>query len=379
MTQTAISPTERPAGRLDCVEAGRGLAALAVVIFHANASSRYFGAPQWTWPTLLEHGVDFFFVLSGFVIMHAHSRDVGHREHLADYALKRAIRLLPTLWIVVGGWALLRWAVGAEVDLQVLLGSLLPYPSLAPTMPPVVWTLRHELVFYVLFSVLLASRRLGLTVFAIWAGLICVQLFAVMIDRPVTGLSAFFISGYAAEFMLGMAVSVIHRRLPAGPSCVPLLWGLVLLGAIMVLLDQAGLSRSSLADYHSPGATWGALGLGVGFAAILYGLVRLDRRVTVPAPLLALGASSYALYLVHTPANSFVQIIARELPPWVKAIGGGLVLLTLAGVVLGWLLHRSCERPIISWLRRVTRLTPSKGMPRPCSSDSLSTAPSHLR
>lgn len=379
MTETIASPTERPAGRLDCVEAGRGLAALAVVIFHANASSRYFGAPQWTWPTWLEHGVDFFFVLSGFVIMHAHSGDVGHRERLADYALKRAIRLLPALWIVVGGWALLRWAVGADVDAHVLPGSLLPYPSLAPTMPPVVWTLRHELVFYVLLSVLLASRRIGLAVFATWAGLICMQFFAVAIDRPVTGLPAFFISGYAAEFMLGMAVSVIHRRLPAAPSFVPLLSGLVFLAAIMLLLGEAGLSRSSLADYHSPGATWGALCLGVGFAAILYGLVRLERCVTVPAPLLALGASSYALYLVHTPTNSVTQIIARAFPPWFNAIGGGFVLLIVVGVALGWLVYRFCERPIIARLRRAAGLARSKDRSRPRSSDSLSTAPSHLR
>ncbi len=359
--------------RLQFVEAGRGLAALAVVIFHANASAKQFGGPYWHWPAFLAHGVDFFFVLSGFVILHAHARDVGRPERLKPYMLKRAIRLLPALWIVAGGWALLRWAAGVDLDPAAVVGSLLPYPSLEPTVPPAVWTLRHEIVFYVLFAVLLLSLRVGVALFALWLCLIVAQTAAALSGRPVTGIPAFFVAGYSAQFMLGMAVYLAHRRRPASPSAVPLCFGLLLTVMISIALGRAGLSRESLHDYHSTAATWGALALGVGFAAVLYGLVRLEGCVKgPPRGLIALGGCSYALYLAHTPANSLSQIVARHLPPWLKAAGGGHLLLIAVGMLTGWLLHRYWERPVIAALRRATGLSPPK---RPALDDRAALPP----
>lgn len=358
MSKGAVSPAAPPpSSRLDFVEVGRGLAALSVVIFHANASAQFFGGPHWQWLGFFEHGVDFFFVLSGFVILHAHYRDLGHRERLGSYAMKRAIRLLPTLWIVVTGWALLRWAAGAGSSIETVIGSLLPYPSLQPTFPLVVWTLRHEIVFYFLFAVLVASRKLGIVLFASWFGLIIAQMAAGVAGHPIAGMPAFYLSGFSLDFLLGMAVYLFNRAVPAKPSMLPLIASLIPLTVIAVALEFAGSSRLSLQDYTSPGATWGAGALGVGFATVLYGLVRLEGVANAPRHLVALGACSYALYLVHTPVNALVQIAARHLPAQLKALGAGHVLLVAAGVTIGWLLYRHGERPMMLWLRRKLGLT----------------------
>ncbi len=45
-------------------------------------------------------GVDFFFVLSGFIIMHAHTADIGKPERLYRYLWRRATRIYPIYWIV---------------------------------------------------------------------------------------------------------------------------------------------------------------------------------------------------------------------------------------------------------------------------------------
>lgn len=343
-------------GRLDWVEVGRGLAAFAVVVFHANASARYFGGPSWASLNFLAHGVDFFFVLSGFVILHAHEKDLGRRERLSSYVLKRAVRLLPTLWIVVLGWALLRWSMGVGSSAAVLLGSLLPFPSSLSTIPPVVWTLRHELVFYVLFATLIASRRAGMVLLAAWLLLIVVQTVAGVIERPLTGLPAFLLAGYSADFMLGMGVYLVQRQWPARASPVPLAFGVVLLTLISLVWGQNRFSRVALQDYQSDAATWGAVVLGIGFACVLYGLVRLEGCVKAPRPLLALGTISYALYLVHTPVNSAAQVAARALPVPMKAVGAGHLLLIAAGIAIAWVLHRCYERPVMHWLRTVTGL-----------------------
>ena len=65
---------------------GRGLAALAVTLFHTSgmyADPRFDLAPPfWNVTHRGDLGVDFFFVLSGFIILHAHRVDLGRPGQL---------------------------------------------------------------------------------------------------------------------------------------------------------------------------------------------------------------------------------------------------------------------------------------------------------
>ena len=44
--------------------------------------------------------VDFFFVLSGFIITYIHLRDLRQRTNLGSFLLKRFNRIYPVFWIV---------------------------------------------------------------------------------------------------------------------------------------------------------------------------------------------------------------------------------------------------------------------------------------
>lgn len=339
------------------MELARGIAALLVVIFHANAAGREFEGPVFAWLGFAEHGVDFFFVLSGFIIHLAHGHEIGSGPaSLRAYLIKRFIRLLPPLWIIVLGWVAIRLTFGAPVDFAAVLRSLSLVPSLEPTIPMVVWTLRHEMLFYLAFALLLAWRRAGAAVFAAWAAAACVQLGLAATGRPVTGLASFFLSTYSLDFMIGMALSIAHRRLRFSPSLVPLAAALVLLAALLAIGESQGYNRQGMADYVSMPATWWTLALGLGFAAVLHGLIRADTLVRVPSYGMALGAMSYALYLIHTIGNSAFQRIAILLPDGLKAIGAGQILLTLGGIAAAWVFHRRIEQPLTRTLRH--RLLP---------------------
>jgi len=96
---TATVATTVVPSRLVGIEASRGIAALLVVLFHTTVIMnlpKYFGAlPLHGLFKFGYAGVDFFFVLSGFIILHTHMNDIGKKGAIASYARKRFIRVLP--------------------------------------------------------------------------------------------------------------------------------------------------------------------------------------------------------------------------------------------------------------------------------------------
>ena len=92
-------------GKMRSIEAARALAAFAVVLLHAANLMR------------VEHfsghiglggifdfgyvGVDFFFVLSGFIITYVHFTDIGRIERLPRYLWRRFSRIYPIFWAIL--------------------------------------------------------------------------------------------------------------------------------------------------------------------------------------------------------------------------------------------------------------------------------------
>lgn len=353
-----VSVISGKASTIRTVELARGIAAMLVVIFHANASADEFGGPHWTWLSFGEHGVDFFFVLSGFIITIAHETDLGQPGMARTYLLKRGIRLLPPLWIIVFSWAILRTVIGIDVEAGTVARSMLLWPSTLPTMPAVVWTLRHEVLFYVMFVLVIINRRLGIAAFALWGMAAGLQLALAARGRAIDGLPAFFLSTFTLDFMLGMLIAQLHRRKTFSTSFAPLAAALCILAALLVLSSWIGIHRDGTADYISIAATWWTLLLGLAFAGVLHGLVRIESRVRVPKAGVFIGAASYAIYLLHTIVNSFSQRVAAHLPPGLKAVGAGHLLLIVTGTISALIFYRLIERPATRALRK--RLLPAR-------------------
>jgi len=104
--------------RFETLDALRGVAALAVVLFH-------FGEVKLS-PALVPHGylaVDFFFVLSGFVVAYAYETELLGQLSWRAFFVRRMIRLYPLA------------CLGAMMGLAVLLMKWHSYPGKVDPLP----------------------------------------------------------------------------------------------------------------------------------------------------------------------------------------------------------------------------------------------------
>lgn len=89
--------------KLNSLQAYRGIAAVLVLLLHASKV----GYLKFNYAFLGYKfafgysGVDFFFVLSGFIIMQMHHQDLGQPARWRAYAIKRIIRVFPIYWLVM--------------------------------------------------------------------------------------------------------------------------------------------------------------------------------------------------------------------------------------------------------------------------------------
>jgi peptidoglycan/LPS O-acetylase OafA/YrhL len=327
----------------------RGMAALAVVVHHALLSTQAFVG---TLPTPLAAllnmgylGVDFFFVLSGFIIMHAHMDDVRTRAAWKRYALKRLSRIypayLPIGLALIGLYALMPGlsAAGGEGggrDIS-LLSSVLLLPADGSPALSVAWTLVHELMFYFVFLLFYVSWRwlaLGLVG---WVLLIVVSS---LLYAP-TGWVRYPLSMLNIEFVMGVgaAWTVRFRAASLGQGAK----GLAFAG-LVVSIGTVGLMMQH-------GAAWFHLLLAFGLTLIVIGFAVAEQSSAArwPALLMLLGNASYSIYLVHSPLLSLSQRFAVRLGlDW----PGAMVFGVSCGVVAGLVYYRVVERPSLRFFRR---------------------------
>lgn len=85
--------------RFETLDSWRGIAATLVVVHHVFADSHIFALP------VIRHGwwaVDFFFVLSGFVITYAYNARLGTAGEVRSFALQRVGRVYPLHIFMLG-------------------------------------------------------------------------------------------------------------------------------------------------------------------------------------------------------------------------------------------------------------------------------------
>ncbi|MGC6426484.1 MAG: acyltransferase family protein [Akkermansiaceae bacterium] len=342
--------------KLQTLESVRALAALSVVAFHASYQSYLHGYAAECNSILNfgKHGVQVFFVLSGFIILFIHGKDFGNLEQTPRYFYRRWLRIWPlyaalTLIQVVGK----PFIPGKDIDsANQIITSLLFLDLTNTPIITVGWTLIHEAFFYLIFGfILIFGKRL-----AAWFGIgFIICMIAHNFDSSaVNPLVSFTFSHHKWYFLTGIAVACwVPGRASASREVSNeqkklgfLIFIIILiLGIYSIIYPMHGKVR--------PKTMFLALGIGLA----LLGIVRLDlaRTLEMPKILVYLGAASYSIYLVHSTVLDFGIIILGKLVPGAMASYLGLIMTILSAfsVICGVICHEFLEKPLIQYIRKL--------------------------
>ena len=351
-TQAALAPRLRFGG----IEAARGIAAMLVAAYHGSrlvAQQRYAGiVPGQGIFSDFNVGVDFFFVVSGFLIAWVHWGDIGNPSRIGHYAWRRITRIYPAYWIVLAPMLVARlFSVGkmapAPPSLVEIVCSVFLLPNTVTPVLGVAWTLIFEIMFYFLFALTILIGWRIVILAAMW---VCAIVLYNLFAQPFSFPASFLMSPYNLEFLVGVASAALVRKLK-----IPFAGLLVGVGSMLFFGLMLGRVDRLI------GGDDFALRIIFGFSAaiIIVGFVELERSngITMPPWLMLLGAASYAIYLVH----SVVEPVAlRVVWPKVAHLSPMIITIALmgAGTAAGLLFHKLIEKPLMRLVRRATTSQP---------------------
>lgn len=324
----------------------RGVAALLVLVHHSlllpmEMATRSGWRPSQSLADFGAIGVDVFFVLSGFLMVHISSGRDRNMNGSADFLARRLIRIWPMYaiaTIAVFAPVAYVWALSGEAPFDASPGrwlSLVFWPSLNQdgALQPILsvgWTLNYEFLFFLCFASALLIKRVPLLV-----SLSCIILALMALGHtlPRGPIAQFLSNSIMLEFAIGAALASAHRQ---GIRLFP--WSL--LAALFIFLPD--------------GPRWLVWG-GPALAAVSWAIDRPDRQ-KANGFLAAIGNASYSLYLFHL---FVVQRVSGRVVRWAQSqsleqfavVLSALVSIALS-IVLALVVYQYLERPLTTYLHR---------------------------
>jgi len=377
-TSAGFADTKRHYAILDGL---RGVAALMVVAFHlceAHAASRF--------EQIINHGylaVDFFFVLSGFVIGYAYD-DRWCSMSTMEFCKRRLIRLHPMIVVAMVVGAVMFYAQTGPVFPKIqetpvwlmivvmFIGmSLIPvgaaldirgWGEMHPLNGPA-WSLFYEYVaniLYALFVRKFSNTVLALCVFA--AG-------GVLLHYCLTGPNGDVIGGWSLE-PAQMRIGLTRLLYPFFAGL--LLSRVVTVGRVkhaFLLSSLIIIAALALPRFGGPAELWknglyDALCIILVFPLVVYigasGELKTPRAIRICG---FLGAISYPIYIIHYPfVYTYTAWVARGKVPLAEALPWTIATF-FACIAVAWLFLTCYDVPVRRWLSK--RLMQGRAQPLP--------------
>jgi peptidoglycan/LPS O-acetylase OafA/YrhL len=353
------------------LQSGRAVAAILVLLFHlggAIAAEKYFGIQGFSVPfSFGDSGVEFFFVLSGFIIYHAHKLDLGKPDSIEKYVYKRITRIYPVYLIVFIGVYGLAIAVPqlrntVPHDISLIIQSLLLIPLnkelVGGTGAPVLivaWTLQFEMMFYLAFALGIINKLAGgLLIAGYFLGL------GLNLNQLGFPFSLLF-SEYILLFLMGMLVAhlcsyqSIEKLSPRYFASVGLLFYVLT-------------ALSKITNFEISSSLQTVL-YGIGCSFIVLAMVFYEKQGAIFLKhrfFQLLGSASYALYLIHFPLISILCKVSMFTGLKNHGVLGALVayfMIFATCILVAIVFHLIIEKPIAKWLRQFIA-KPNKSMQR---------------
>lgn len=303
----------------------RGIAALAVLLVHAGVPFHGY------------LGVDLFFILSGFVLMHAHGA-IEPRRGYWSFLQARLARIYPVHLVVL---ALLLPAFGRSgFGLHGLLASLflMQSPWYHRCWNFVSWSISAEWHAYLVFpfiALLLRNRSKEVLIALLCACCVAIVMFQYAAPKANITDTPWILWRVLPEFLAGMLLYRIRAARPIGSD------GMVVTGAVAIIALQIFGVDDAATILVMPLLLLGAANDETRFARAL------DWR-----PLRYLGEISYSVYMIQMWVQIATLTLLHELfpalPNWIAS--AAFVPLT---ILIAAPLSRFIEYPARDWLRHL--------------------------
>jgi peptidoglycan/LPS O-acetylase OafA/YrhL len=356
-----------------------------MILFH-HTKHRFAVSPMWLSELPLNHGVSFFFVLSGFILTYSYpsfscSKDVM-RFFVARVARLWPVHLFSLLVLFV---ALPLSALGPQSPelWQVMPFNLLMVHAWVPlkafyfSLNAVSWSVSDEWFFYLCFPVLiqnwentwprkllLASVLIGfMIVLGNWLGLPGYSAG----QEGLTTQSLVYVNPIARlfEFVLGMTGIILWRRIQSGPSLSVLRATsaeLVAVGLTIYWMIRQPMKEVPFSLAGQTGAEWlGHSGSCIAFALLIpilaHGRGLLARALSIGV-LVTLGEISYSIYMLH---QVVLRIIDARIPSMAMNLSAArMSMLWILFIAVAYCVWRFIEIParqgmLRAWDRRASR------------------------
>ncbi|QHF03859.1 acyltransferase family protein [Pseudomonas asturiensis] len=339
--------------RLYSLQGLRGLAVLGVVLFHMMPIEARFSGGDILLPSsldLFQLGVDLFFVISGFVMVIVSRGRFQSGVEARRFLFNRVSRIYPTYWlyffITLGIYLVQPGMVNSGHGSSNLLMSFLLLPNDKVLLVMVAWSLLFELWFYLVFcGLLLFKERYLPWLMGAWA-LLIVTFNLVQDWQDYASALKIILHPYSLEFIIGVALALFFygrhsARVPTSATWT-LLVAALLVGVPLIatyrLYDSQGVLRML-----TVGSTFGVL-------VLTLALLERRRKITVPAPLVAVGDMSYTVYLSHVLVIGVIGRVWSLVGAWPESYLDNLffaLLMLSATVCYGWVGYRCFEKPVL--------------------------------
>jgi peptidoglycan/LPS O-acetylase OafA/YrhL len=344
----------------------RGLAALAVVLYHvvhltgiATPDSFAFIGRDFG------YGPHLFFILSAFSLMYSTERTMGRSNWIADYLTKRFFRIAPLFYCLIGV-QLIRQAMvsGTLEDFSTLVLNFSFTFGFVPWSGIVWagWTVGVEMIFYVLFPLLIMlvkTPRQALAVLVVAIAIGCASRYQFTLQyldsqpRPRWDWGGFTFVGNLYFFAAGLFVFRLAKTVEAHGTAIRL---------VVPAISLALLAGLMFSEWDRSLKAPGRLDLVLWMIALSGLCLWQSLR---PNGMIAnrffdyLGERSYSIYLLHpvviVPLKGTMVTLYGLLAPYVGAYAFFACAGLLTGIVLAAaeVTYRMVEVPGIKFGRRL--------------------------
>ena len=330
----------------------RALGAVLVLLLHYHLHYLDMGGSNPLLTAVMTYGfvgVDIFFAISGFVMMHV----IGSRRPTAanvhDFLGRRVLRIygwyLPCMVFALALMAV--WDPPGFDRVNLLRSATLTSVDLQWLALPVSWSLSYELYFYAMVAlgwVLFRARLRG----ALWVSMGLLAVWCALVPYREGTLRSFLTSPFILEFLAGALCYLYKDNLARKPL-------LPLYALATVVLVWLGVHYQAGNDFLRI-RTFGAAAV-----CLMCFFVTLEQTGLYRAGRLAmlLGDASYSIYLLHLPFlsvlyHSGLRKLLASYGPAVAELGFAAYILAFLALCIG--LHTLVERPLYRWLCRLLRL-----------------------